>query len=211
MRYKSIFNRKCKITFIRHGSTIYSEENRLLDGENYPPLNENGRMEMEKISNWVVEKGLKIDKIYASPALRSIQSARILSKACKQDFEIIDALKSKKAGKWSGLTFEQIETKYPEMLEQYRKDPENYWASEGETTSELNKRTAETIENIIKENIGNRLIILTHGEIIQAAIKNALEIPGKNQFKVYIPTGSATQISYYSDWASLIYSAYLPL
>jgi len=211
MKYNSLFNRKCKITFIRHGSTIYTEENRLLDDENYPPLNENGRMEMEKISNWVVEKGLKIDKIYASPALRSIQSARILSRACKQDFEIIAALKSKKAGKWSGLTFEQIESKYPDMLEKYQNDPENYWPSEGETTAELNKRTAETIENIIKENVGNRLIILTHGEIIQAAVKNALEIPVNNQFKVYISTGSATQISYYSDWASLIYSSYLPL
>lgn len=205
-----MFKRKCKITFIRHGSTIYTEENRLFDDENYPPINEIGRVEMEKISHWVMQKGLKIDKIYTSSALRNIQSARILSKICKQDFEILDSLKSRKAGIWSGLSFEQIEAKYPKMLEQYHINPENYWPEGGENTTELNERVAKSIDNIIKENIGNRLIIITHGEIIQSAIKNALEIPAKNQFKVYIPTGSATQISYYSDWASLVYSAFIP-
>ena len=205
-----MFKRKCKITFIKHGSTIYTEENRLFDDENYPPINEIGRVEMEKISQWVMQKGLKIDKIYASSALRTIQSARILSKICKQDFEIVDSLKSRKAGVWSGLSFEQIEAKYPKMLEEYHKNPEEYWPEGGENTLELNNRVSKTINDIIKNNIGKRLIIITHGEIIQAAIRNALDIPPKNQFKVYIPAGSATQISYYTDWASLVYSSFIP-
>ena len=36
------FNRKCKITFISHGATIYSEEGRFSDAGNYPPLSELG-------------------------------------------------------------------------------------------------------------------------------------------------------------------------
>lgn len=206
-----MFTRKCKITFIRHGSTLYTEENRLFDDENYPPLNENGREEMENISIWVKNKGLKIDKIYSSSSLRAIQSARILSKKVKQDFEIINSLKSRRAGLWSGLTFKQIEQKYPNMLDEYHKNPECFWAPNGENTSELNERVKIAINKIIEENIGNRLIIITHGEIIQSAIANALDIPIKNQFKIHIPTGSATQISYYSDWASLVYSAYVPI
>lgn len=207
----NMFRRKCKITFIRHGSTLYTEENRLFDNENYPPLNENGRIEMEKISQWVKQKGLKIDKIYASSALRIIQSARILSKHCKQDFEIISHLKSRTAGLWSGLSFEQVEEKYPEMLKQYHNDTEGYWPEGGENNAVLCKRVQETINNIIEENIDSRLIVITHGEVIQAAVRNALDIPVKNLFKVNIPPGSATQISYFEDWASLVYSGYIPL
>lgn len=206
-----MFTRKCKITFIRHGSTLYTEEGRLFDDENYPPINEDGRNEMEKISEWVKDKGLKIDKIYTSSALRTIQSARILSKKCKQDFEVLNALKSRKAGIWSGLTFDQIKEKYPQMLEQYHKDRENYWPEGGENTKNLNKRVQEILNGVIENNTGNRLIIITHAEIIQAAIANALEVPIHNQFKIHIPTGSATQISYYTDWASLVYSAQVPL
>lgn len=210
MRYSGLLQRKCKITFIRHGSTIYTEENRLFDDENYPPINEIGRLEMEKISHWVVQKGLKIDKIYSSSALRNIQSARILSKICKQEFEVIDTLKSRKTGIWSGLSFDQVKAKYPEMLEEYHKNPEFYWPEGGENTFELNTRVNNTISKIIKQNTGKRIILITHGEIIQAAIKNALNIPAENQFKIYIPTGSATQISYFTDWASLVYSSFVP-
>ena len=107
-----IFKRKCKITFIRHGATINTEENRLFDDENYPALNAAGKYEMEKIANWVNNKGLKIDKIFASSALRSVQSAEILSKICRHDFEILPDLRSRKNGLWSGMSFTEIEKKY---------------------------------------------------------------------------------------------------
>ena len=206
-----LFKRKCKITFIRHGATINTEENRLFDDESYPAINANGKAEIEKISLWVKHKGLKIDKIYSSSALRCVQSARILSNVCNIDFEVIENLTSRKSGVWSGLSFEEIEQKYPNMLDEYHKNPENYSPEGGETTVELNKRVASVIDDIINENLNKRLIIITHGDVIQAAIANALGIPLKNQFKVYIPTGSATQISYYEDFSSLVYSAYIPI
>ena len=79
------------------------------------------------------------------------------------------------------------------------------------TISDFNKRVDETILKIIEENHNKRLIVITHGSVIQAAIANALKIPANSQFKVYIPTGSATQISYFEDFASLVYSAYVPI
>ena len=55
-----LFKRKCKITFIRHGSTINTDENRLFDDESYPAINANGKLEIENIANWVKKKGLKV-------------------------------------------------------------------------------------------------------------------------------------------------------
>ena len=59
-----MFNRKCKITFICHGATINSEEERLSDKENYPPLSDAGEEEIEKICEWLKKRGIKNDKIY---------------------------------------------------------------------------------------------------------------------------------------------------
>ena len=59
-----MFKRKCKITFISHGSTIYSEDNRLTDKLDYPPLNENGYNELSKIVDFIKTRGLKTNKIY---------------------------------------------------------------------------------------------------------------------------------------------------
>jgi len=206
-----MLNRKCKITFISHGATVHSEENRLSDNDVYPPLNDAGEEEIEKICEWLKKRGIKNDRIYTSPALRTIQSAQLISKVFKKDFEIIDGLTSRKRGVWSGLTFEQIENKYPQMLEKFHENPCSYCPDCAETILEFNKRVSKIIKKIVDENIGNRIIIVTHPDVIQAAVSTAIKLLPQHQTKVYIKTGSATQISYFDSWASLVYSGCVPL
>lgn len=205
-----MFDRKCKIIFINHGSTIYTDQNRLYAVEDYPPINEKGRKEMEKIANWLKSSNQNIDVIYTSPALRIIQSARIISKNIKKDFEILDTLYERKSGIWGGLTHKQIEGQYPEEFQQYKRNPCNFCQEGGESTITLNSRIKNIINKLIKYNSQKRIIIVTHPCVIQAAISAAIGIPPENQERVYIPTGSATQINYYLEWSSLVYSAYLP-
>ena len=205
------FKRKCKITFIKHGATINTEEHRFFDDETFPSLNETGKMEMEKISQWVYDKGIKTDKIYTSSAQRCVQSARILSQVCEQDFEILENLSSRKSGSWSGLSLENIEEKFTGQLSLYYKEPQHFTPVGGESLEEFNNRISEAIENIVKNNLYKRIIIITHGDVIQSAIAKALNVPLDNQFKIYVPAGSATQISYFEDFSSLVYSAYIPL
>jgi len=206
-----MFKRKCKITFICHGSTINSEENRLSDNENHPPLNDSGQDEIEKICVWLKKRAIKNDKIYTSSALRTIQSAQMISKVFKKDFEILDGLNSRKRGSWSGLTFEQIEDKYPQLLEQMHANPCSFCPDCGENILDFNERIALAIKKIVEENTNNRVIIVTHPEVIQAAVSGAIELSPEHQSKIYIKTGSATQISYFESWASLVYSGYVPL
>ena len=51
------FNRKCKITFICHGATIYSEEGRFSDAQNYPPLSDSGIDEMKNLIEYLKTEG----------------------------------------------------------------------------------------------------------------------------------------------------------
>lgn len=206
-----MFNRKCKITFISHGATIYSEEGRLSDNENYPPINESGQEEIERICEWLKKRAIKNDRIYTSPSTRTIQSVQMISKVFKKDFEILENLKPRNYGLWSGMTFEHIEEKYPQMLEQLHANPCSFCPDKGEAISDFNKRVSKILKEIVEENVGNRIIIVTHPEVIQAAISKAIQLPSQHQSKIYIRTGSATQISYFESWASLVYSGYIPL
>jgi len=206
-----MFKRKCKITFIRHGSTIYSEENRLCDKLNYPPLNEVGKIESENIAQWVEKRSPKVDKIYTSPDVKSMQTCEFVAKEYKKDFQIIDNLYSRRSGDWNGLTFEQIEKQYPEEIKKYHKDRANYWGNGGETVADFSIRVRNTISELIEKNKGKRIIIVTNGDVIQAEICNALGIPLQNIGQIYIPCGSATQLSYFTEWTSLVYSAHVPV
>lgn len=206
-----MFNRKCKITFISHGATVHSEENRISDNGNYPPLNEAGEAEINKICEWLKQRAIKNDAIYTSPSLRTVQSAQMIAKVFKKDFEIIENLHQRKYGVWSGLTFDQIEEKYPQTIEQLHENPLSHCPENGETITEFNKRVSKIIKKIVNENIGHRVIIVTHPDVIQSAISKAIQLPAQNQTKILIKTGSASQISYFETWASLIYSGYIPL
>lgn len=177
-----MFNRKCKITFIAHGSTVHSDENRISDKENYPPINDAGEEEIEKICEWLKKRAIKNDKIYTSSALRAIQSAQMISKVFKKDFDILENLHARK-----------------------------HFDSNNETIQEFTKRVSKILKKTVEENIGNRIIIVTHPDVIQAAVSKSIQLPAQHQTKIYIRTGSATQISYFENWASLVYSGYIPL
>ena len=205
------FNRKCKITFVCHGATIYSEEGRFSDAENYPPLSELGVEEMQNLSKYLKARGVKNDVIYTSPSIRTVQSAMMVAKLFKKDYVIVDELKTRDCGSWNGLTFNQILEKCPEGLDRILKYPEEKTMAGAEGSVEFIARIKKVIDNLVAQNSGNRIIIVTHPEVIQAAICAALDIPADKLPKIFIRTGSATQISYYENWASLVYSDHVPI
>ncbi len=205
------FHRKCKITFICHGATIYSEEGRFSDVENYPPLSELGVEEMETLSKYLKARGVKNDIIYTSPSIRTIQSAMMVAKVFKKDYVIVEDLKTRACGEWNGLTFSQVLKKYPEGLSKILSEPDKTTMAGAESSVEFITRVKNVIDGLVAQNIGNRIIIVTHPEVIQAAICAALDIPADKLPKIFIRTGSATQISYFDEWASLVYSDYVPL
>lgn len=205
------FNRKCKITFICHGATIYSEEGRFSDAENYPPLSELGVEEMNSINNYLKARGVKNDVIYTSGALRTVQSAMMVAKLFRKDYVIVDDLTTRQCGKWNGLTFSQIEKEYPGGFAKILSEPDKRTVADAESSVEFIARIKKVIDRLVAQNIGNRIIIVTFPEVIQAAICAALDIPADKLPKIFIRTGSATQISYFEEWASLVYSDHVPL
>ncbi len=205
------FSRKCKITFICHGATIYSEENRLSDVENYPQLSELGQDEVERITEYLRRRAVKNDVIYTSPSVRTMQTAKVISKLYKEEAIVLEDLHPRKCGKLNGLTLEQIETKYPDLLESWFNNQEYDEDLEAESINDFIARVKKIIDEVVAQNEGNRVIIVTHPDVIQAAICAALEMPANKIAKIFIRTGSATQISYYEKWSSLVYSDYTPL
>jgi len=204
-------NRRCKVTFIAHGATIYSEENRFSDNEKYPPLNDAGEQEIEKICEFLKKRTVRNDKIYSSAGTRTLESADIIANMYKTDFEITEELKPRLCGEWNNMTFQQLFKRQRDNLEKLITFPNEKIFDNSESLNEFVERVGNTINKIIDENIGNRIIIVTYPDVIQAAIIHALNLPPEKMFHFFIKTGSATQISYYQKFNSLKYSGYVPV
>ena len=198
-----MFKRICKITFITHGATVHTQDGIINDSIKSPKLNDFGEEEIEKVCEYLEKRGVAYDRIYSSPNACCMESARIIAKMFKQKPTEIE-LTSRNHGVWHGLSF-------IDLFKEHGKKALTLTPENGEALKDFNKRIHSIIKKLIKENKGNRIIIVTTPEIVQSAIATALELKPENQHKSLIKTGSLTQISYFEGWASVIYSDYCPL
>lgn len=193
-----MFKRICKITFIAHGATVYSQEGIINDSLKYPKLSDIGVEETEKVCEYLQKREVAYDKIYSSPNTCCTQTAQIIAKLFKQKHTVID-LTARNHGDWQGKS-------YAELFKENGSKALTLTPENGETVVEFNKRISEVIEKLIEDNKGNRIIVVTTPEVIQAALAKTLELKPQNQHKILIKTGSLTQISYFKGWSSVIYS-----
>ena len=198
-----MFKRICKITFIAHGATVHTMDGIFNNTLKYPKLNDFGEEEIQKVCEYLQDRGVAYDKIYTSPNACCTESAQIIAKLFKQKAMPID-LVQRNYGIWHGSSYADLFKEHGEKL--LTLTPEK-----GEALADFNKRVAKSINEIIKENKGSRIIIVTTPDVIQSAIAKTLGIKPENQHKTLIKTGSLTQISYFEKWSSLIYSGYIPL
>ena len=198
-----MFKRICKITFIAHGATVYSMDGIINDTLKSPKLNDFGEEEIEKVCEYLKIRGVAYDKIYTSPNASAAQSAQIIAKLFKQKAITIDLLQ-RNFGDWNGSF-------YSDLFKEHGTNILSETPNGGESINDFNKRISKLINKLIKENKGNRIIVVTTPEVIQAAIAKTLNLSPEYQHKILIKTGSLTQISYFHDWSSLIYSGYVPL
>ena len=198
-----MFRRICKITFIAHGATVYSQDGIFNDKIKFPKLNDLGEEEKNKVCEYLNNRGVAYDKIYTSPNACCIESAHTIAKLFKQKPETIDLL-PRKYGVWQGLSFAELVKEQGASVLVETPD-------KGESIKDFNKRISDIIDKLIVENKGNRIIVVTTPDVIQSALAKTLKLTPKNQHKVLIKTGSLTQISYFEGWSSIIYSDYCPL
>ena len=199
-----MFKRKCKITFISHGATVHTMDGIICDTDKYPKINEFGEEEMEKVCGYLKNRAVAYDKIYTSSSARCTQSAQIIAKLFKKDITSID-VPARNHGEWSGRAYSDVFDEYgPEAIIQK--------PNGGEALEDFNKRVSDKIDELVEENKGNRIIVVTTQDVIQSAIAKTLELSPVSQFKNLIKTGTLTQISYFEDnWSSVIYSDYMPV
>lgn len=198
-----MFKRKCKITFISHGATVYSMGGIIGNGLKYPKLNDYGEEELEKVCGYLKCRGVAYDKIYTCPNACCASSAQIVANLFKQKAKNID-LSPRNYGEWQGMLYE-------DLIDEYGFGVLAETPPKGEALKDFNKRVKMVINKLVSENIGSRIILVATPEIIQSALADTLKLKPENQHRILIKTGSLTQISYFDTWSSVIYADYSPL
>ena len=150
---------------IRHGQTELNTK-MLMQGRSDHPLNETGLTQAEEAAGRFAAMGVKIDKVYSSPLIRALQTAKAI--APEAELVIDDRLIEMDYGPYEGM---DLKNPAPEVLD-FFKDFVNVPAPEGmEPLPDVVERLGVFLEEIREEAKDINILISTHA----IAMKGALE------------------------------------
>ena len=178
--------------FVRHGESVTNVDG-IFTGQLDFPLSELGYKQADLLVNYF--KDVNIDKIYASDLGRTC--ATIASTAKEHNLEIIKdkRLREVYAGKWQGEKFTYIQENFNEDYIKWRTEIVDARCTGGESFKELSERVYQAVLEIINENQGKTVIVVSHSNPIKSILlrANILGVPIK-ELLVAPPNCSVTKI-----------------
>lgn len=149
---------------IRHGETDWNIEKRM-QGQIDVNLNMNG-VDQAKVLGQKLKDGYDVKRLYSSPLTRAYQTGRIAGDILDLDCEKRDELMEFNFGEWQGLTYDEIEKRYPRDWHNWKNFSHLVKINGGETFREGYNRISRAIDEIVKSNDENTAIV-THGTSIE--------------------------------------------
>ena len=146
----------------RHGQTMWNLEKRLQGTQN-SPLTKAGIMQAEDLRDRL--KDIDVDIIYTSPLERAYKTAEIIKGNKEIPLLVHNGLMEINFGAWEGMTLEEIEgvEEYKYEYSKFFNTPSKYTPFKGESVSDFVHRIQHSIIDIINENRGKNILIVTHG------------------------------------------------
>ena len=161
-----------RLIFVRHGETAYNAENRL-QGQLDTPLNARGRRQARVVGGTLDARiGSEIEGLeaagafIASPLERARETMEIARDAmglAPSRYRLDPALKELSFGIWEGLTWREVEVRYPRDLESRKKDRWNFTPLGGESYAMLATRVRLWLDVLT----GDALVV-SHGGVARA-------------------------------------------
>ena len=161
-----------KLILVRHALTVDNQKSRL-SGHIDSSVSEEGKEQIDKITNYL--KDFDIDKIYTTTSSRTK-----------------DSLKEISFGDFEGLTFKEIENRYPEEFQDMIKKGYEYKYPNGESLIDSYNRVCTELDNIISDCDNQTILICSHGGTIRNIITYLISNSYKYHWNFKIDNGSVT-------------------
>jgi len=162
-----------RILAIRHGETAWNVDTRI-QGHSDIGLNDTGRWQAERLARALTDD--RLDAVYSSDLLRALDTASALAASTGLTVRTDAALRERSFGVFEGLTFAQIEQRYPAESLRWRQRDANFGPEGGEALSVFYQRAVSGIAAIAARHRGQHVAVVTHGGVLDALYRAAARV-----------------------------------
>ncbi|MBD3318669.1 hypothetical protein GF342_02050 [Candidatus Woesearchaeota archaeon] len=182
---------------IRHGQSLSNTEEDLIGGrQNDTPLTATGIRQAQLLGDRWKKMGAHFDKVFVSPAKRTLDTARISLKAINRsaDLEIRDTLQELTHGQWDRQVRSKIYT--PKLLAVINANNWEFTPPGGESQRMVEKRMLSWLQDDIFSLKEGTFAMFGHGMAIKCLLRGIFGFDSTHTYKIVLHNTAITELKF---------------
>lgn len=182
-----------RLMLIRHAESAGNAERRLQGRADYP-LSESGLSQAALVATRVAAEGPSA--LYASPLVRAHRTAEFIAEASGLPITPLSEVMEYDFGEVSGLTWDEIRERYPDLVAVQRRRTGEYppWPGE-EGREQFRERVCAALWKLEERHAGETVAVVAHGGPILVFCQTVLDLPYVRPLPFACDNASVTIVS----------------
>lgn len=206
-----------ELILIRHGETDWNRELRF-QGHIDVPLNDMGHEQARRLGLRLADE--PVQQLISSDLMRAQQTAAPAARQLELEIVTTVSLREQNFGVVEGMRADEIQALHPRAWEDWLKFREDHAMPEGESARQFHARIIEALARIATAHVGQKLLVVTHGGVLDMVWRTARglglngprqsDIPNAGFNRIRIADATQPELIEIVDWADTRHLADLP-
>lgn len=184
---------------VRHGETEWNVQARV-QGQMDSPLTAAGLAQAEAVAGRLARE--TFDVLVSSDLGRARQTAERIAARCGLPVALNERLRERNFGVGEGLTYEEIDRRYPQVFSRVREIDPDAVIPEGESRRQFHERVRDAFAALAREHQGRRVAVVSHGGVLTSLYRIVHDIPVGTPHRIPIANASYNALLFRSEaWA----------
>lgn len=162
-----------RILVIRHGQTAWNASG-IVQGHTDIALDALGLWQAQQLARALADADLQA--IYSSDLARARQTAAPLAACQGLELQLDVGLRERGFGAFEGLSFAQVEQRWPEQAAAWRRRDADAGAPGGEVLRDFRDRAVAAVTRLASAHRGRCIALVTHGGVLDQLYRQATRI-----------------------------------
>ncbi|HEY5979890.1 MAG TPA: histidine phosphatase family protein [Microlunatus sp.] len=192
------------VVLLRHGATRLTPDKRFSGtGAADPALSPAGRDQAARAAASSLLRSAAFADVLCSPMTRCRQTAEIVADQLGLEVRVEPDLSEMDFGRWEGMTFAEVQDRYPEDLRRWQLSPGAAPTGSIETFTAVFDRMSRLARSLAVRYAGTAVIAVSHVTPIKALIAQAVGAPPAAMFRIELSAAAFSRIAYSGQEASV--------
>ncbi len=159
-----------RVLALRHGQTAYNASQRI-QGQLDVGLDDTGRWQAERLAHALADAGLQA--LYSSDLVRAADTAAAIARVTGLPVQHDRRLRERHFGRLEGLSYTEIEQRFPEDARRWRQREPGFGPGGGESLIDFSARSVAAFTALAEAHAGQAIAVVAHGGVLDCLYRAA--------------------------------------